>query len=97
MGTQRIVLAGADFSFPNAKTHAEDVPHGQVIATLNKQLPSRRWVFNGYEERVATQLNMIGYLRDLEEYIRLHGKTEFINLTKDGVRIEDTVYPETQE
>lgn len=93
MGTQKIALAGADFSFPYAKTHADGVPHGQAIPSPNEQIPSRRWVFNGNEKRVATQLNMIGYLRDLEDYIKLHDQIEFVNLSKDGARIEGTVYP----
>ncbi|OOZ36448.1 motility associated factor glycosyltransferase family protein [Solemya velesiana gill symbiont] len=96
MGTRNIALAGADFSFPSGKSHAEGAPHCRNVLDLNAQQADRYWVFNHAGDKVPSKPNMISYLRDLEEYIRHHPQVEFTNLSRDGAHIEGTHYDEGQ-
>jgi len=50
------------------------------------------WVFDGYGAKVASDPNFLAYLRDLEMYINTQPTVRFINLSREGARIEGTVY-----
>jgi len=87
MGAKKLLLLGADFSFPDGKTHtfwhSDNYSHLPVEQT-------NHWVLNGYGERVPTLLNYRGYLRDLEQYIKITEGVEFFNGSKKGALIEGT-------
>ncbi|MFS2159102.1 motility associated factor glycosyltransferase family protein [Pseudomonas sp. Pseusp122] len=86
MGAARITLFGADFAFPNDKTHT-----GWVDGTLGPKLhQSRHWLLDGRGNRVRTQLNFRSYLIELERYIALHPEVEFFNTSRDGALITGT-------
>lgn len=89
MGANKVILAGADLSYPNGQSH--------VSGCSVLSLPSgtgRHWVLNGYGEKVATTPNMRGYLRDLENYLVRHEETTFINASNKGAAIRHTSFLE---
>ncbi|MBC3362539.1 6-hydroxymethylpterin diphosphokinase MptE-like protein [Pseudomonas sp. SWRI154] len=86
MGAAHITLFGADFAFPNDKTHA-----GWGDGDLGPQLgASRHWVLDGHGRRVKTQLNFRSYLCELERFIARHPQVRFYNSSRDGALIVGT-------
>lgn len=86
MGAAHITLFGADFAFPNNKTHA-----GWGDGDLGPQLgASRHWVLDGHGRRVKTQLNFRSYLCELERFIARHPQARFYNSSRDGALIVGT-------
>jgi len=98
MGAKKIILLGADFSFPMGKTHAHWHNDELLDETHLAHNATNHWVINGKKERVATLLNYRGYLRDLEQYITLTKQVEFFNGSLEGAFIEGTtIWPEFNE
>lgn len=89
MGGARIVLCGADFSFPGGRTY---VNGGQVRPRA--VAIGEHWVLNGYGERVPTAPNYRGFLRDLERYICAHEKVVFVNASRAGALIKGAAFLE---
>lgn len=88
MGAARVTLFGADFAFPNNKTHA-----GWSDGDLGPQLgASRHWVLDGHGQRVKTQLNFRSYLCELERYIAARPHVEFYNSSRAGAMITGTIF-----
>lgn len=88
MGASQVVLFGADFAFPNDKTHA-----GWGDGDLGPQLgASRHWVLDGRGQRVKTQLNFRSYLCELERFIAGHPQVRFYNSSRAGAQIAGTVF-----
>lgn len=85
-GASRVVLFGADFSFPGNKVRAND----RAIETSRMKSS----VQDGHGNMVPTQSNMLGYLRDLESYIQLNSDIDFVNSCRDGAFIAGTEYLE---
>ena len=82
-----MVLAGADFGFPNGQIHAnEDAPvdfyanaSGYGTTTLN-----------GHGQPIPTLQSFVGYRIALEHQIATHPETEFFNMSRQGARIMGT-------
>lgn len=89
MGATRVVLLGADFSFPRRYTHVEGSVRAEPVGPLSA---ATRWVFNGRHERLPSRADFVGFLRDLEAYIYQHPQVIFINASRDGARIEGASY-----
>ena len=88
MGASRVVLLGADFSFPDGDSHVKGSP-----AFCGKKMnPDSHWVVNGHGKRVPTAANLRGYLRDLERYIARCPNVKFINGSREGAFIQGTSY-----
>lgn len=90
MGADKVLLLGADFSFPEGKTHThwhDQLSSRQVHTSIEH---STHWVLNGFNERVPTLLNYRGYLRDLENYISLVKHVKFYNGSRKGANISGT-------
>lgn len=88
MGASQITLFGADFAFPNNKTHA-----GWDDGDLGPQLvAARHWVLDGHGQRVKTQLNFRSYLCELERYIAAHPHVVFYNSSRAGAMIVGTTF-----
>lgn len=85
LNAKDITLLGCDFSYPFNKTHAfwADGSLGPSAAH-HKQ----HWVLNGRGERVATDINFIGYLRSLEHYIETQAQVKFYQSSLDGAAIQ---------
>jgi hypothetical protein len=87
MGAACIKLYGADFSFPDFVTHAPGAAFTRRIQKNSRQV----WVLNAAGERVPTNPNMRGYLRDLEHYIAAHPQVNFINTGRRGANIAGAI------
>lgn len=88
MGASQITLFGADFAFPNNKTHA-----GWNDGDLGPQVgAARHWVLDGHGQRVKTQLNFRSYLCELERYIAGHPQVAFYNSSRAGAMIVGTTF-----
>lgn len=83
MGGNRILLFGADFSYPFGKTHAEGSAARKTAVRPGKRLT----VINGNGNQVPSSHNLVGYLRDFEIYICQHPETTFLNTSREGARI----------
>ncbi len=92
MGAAKVLLLGADFSFPGEKSHVEGCQALDSVSGLS----SRDWVLSGRGERVKTLPNLRGYLRDLETYIAANPHVAFVNGSRDGAKIEGTEYLGTE-
>ncbi len=88
-GAAEVTLCGADFSYPQKKTHVD----GCVVQKEFADAANPHWVLNGFGERVPTHLNMRGFLRDLEGYIESHPRVRFVNASRSGAAIAGTHYP----
>ncbi|MGE8354295.1 MAG: motility associated factor glycosyltransferase family protein [Pseudomonas protegens] len=83
MGGRRITLFGADFAFPQNRTHA-----GWQDGDLGPQAGvARHWVLDGHGQRVKTQLNFRSYLCELERYIASRPEVAFFNTSRSGAMI----------
>ncbi|WP_454845487.1 motility associated factor glycosyltransferase family protein [Pseudomonas farris] len=88
MGAAQITLFGADFAFPNNKTHA-----GWNDGDLGPQLgAAKHWVLDGHGQRIKTQLNFRSYLCELERFIAGHPQVRFYNSSRAGAMIAGTVF-----
>ncbi|WP_448092168.1 motility associated factor glycosyltransferase family protein [Pseudomonas lini] len=88
MGAAQITLFGADFAFPNDKTHA-----GWNDGDLGPQLgAAKHWVLDGHGQRIKTQLNFRSYLCELERFIAGHPQVRFYNSSRAGAMIAGTVF-----
>lgn len=93
MGASRVILLGADLSFPGGSSHVSGSP-----AFCNKaEDKSLHWVLNGHGKKVPTTANLRGYLRDLERYIAQCPEVEFVNGSKEGAHIQRACYLEEME
>lgn len=90
MGAAQVTLFGADFAFPNNKTHA-GWNDGDLGPSLAK---ARHWVLDGHGNRVPTQLNFRSYLTELERYIAQHPQVMFFNTSRSGASIAGTHFAE---
>lgn len=82
MGARDVVLVGADFAYPGGNTHAEGTPFRRAIGR------SKVVVESVGGERIPTDVNLLGYLRDLERYIGQAASVRFWNASTEGARID---------
>lgn len=90
MAAKTVLLLGADFSFPDGRTHTYWEEDRAIDAVHITTKNTTHWVLNTLNERVPTLLNYRGYLRDLEDYITLAKHVEFFNGSKKGAYISGT-------
>ncbi|WP_455203701.1 motility associated factor glycosyltransferase family protein [Kaarinaea lacus] len=88
MGAEEIKLCGVDFSYPRQQSHVSGAVTFEKMDVSSKQY----WVFDGHGNKVTSDPNFLAYLRDLEMYINTQPTVRFINLSREGARIEGTVY-----
>jgi hypothetical protein len=92
MGAARIVLVGCDFGYVGNKTHADGSLLGRAEnqPDLRAAGPPGTWVPDVAGGRLASIPNLVGYLRELERYIRAHPDVTFLNASRAGAAIEGT-------
>lgn len=83
LGAARVFLAGADFSFPEGRSHVEG-----SRAVAFDVASSQDWVFSGDGKKVATTPSLRGYLRDLERYISIQQQVVFQSCSSRGAKIK---------
>lgn len=88
MGARTVTLFGADFAFPLSKTHA-----GWKDGVLGPELEkAMHWVSDGHGRRIKTQLNLLGYLCELERYIVRNPQVAFFNSSRSGALISGAAF-----
>ncbi|MEY8214838.1 MAG: 6-hydroxymethylpterin diphosphokinase MptE-like protein [Colwellia sp.] len=90
MGAKKVLLLGADFSFPDNKIHTYCKNDPEEITAHQTAEQTKHWLLNGINERVPTLLCYRGYLRDLEDYIELIKGVDFYNGSSKGALIRGT-------
>jgi hypothetical protein len=90
MGAKKVLLLGADFSFPGNKIHTPYKNSPEEVTSQQTPEQTKHWVINGENERVPTLLCYRGYLRDLEDYIALTKGVDFYNGSSKGALIKGT-------
>ncbi|WP_282167520.1 motility associated factor glycosyltransferase family protein [Shewanella japonica] len=91
LGAKELTLFGADFCFPDNKTHAH-WKEGALNTTVTSKNP--HWVFNSRGEKVVTNLNFRGYLRSLEAYISQTSQVCYFQTSLKGAKINGAKYKE---
>ena len=82
LGASQVVLCGVDLSYPDDQTHAEGAVYNR--ATTGQTLT----VESVTGAQVRTAVNFIGYLRDLETYIKRSHGVLFWNASPSGAKID---------
>ncbi len=91
MGARSVQLYGADLSYPGGISHVR----GAVVAARVVSSDGRAWVADCNGNRIPTDLNLRGFLRDLERYIARHPEVRFINAGTRGACIKGS-FPLTE-
>lgn len=84
-GAREVVLLGADFGFPNGRTHATGTAYERELAEHEGRLFT---VVDGHGNAIRSDVNLIGFLRDLEAFIAATPGTRFFVGSRDGARID---------
>lgn len=91
MGTREMTLFGVDFCFPRQHSHVDGASMRQEVPrqrTVSSPVGGSTWVLNGHGERVPTETNMVGYLRDLEAFVSAHPDITFLKAGRDGATLQ---------
>ncbi|MBF0271372.1 MAG: motility associated factor glycosyltransferase family protein [Magnetococcales bacterium] len=88
LGAGRVLLMGADFSFPDGKRHVAGTAHSQVAFSASESL------VNGWGEPVPSQPAMKSFCHDLEVLIVRHPTIAWFQASRRGARIAGCHYPE---
>ncbi len=91
MGAAVVRLAGIDLAYPTGTTHAPGAAFARTRTSGGIEVQSVRG------GTVATDVNLLGYLRDLERYIQRHPAVRFVNGSAAGARIAGTVHEPPSE
>lgn len=94
MRASAVILCGADFGMPAGRHYARGV-NREVRADEFALGPY--WVIDGHGKRIASQPNLIGYLRDLEHQLTLYSEVQFFNASRSGARITGVCYLDEYE
>ncbi|ABA88394.1 protein of unknown function DUF115 [Syntrophotalea carbinolica DSM 2380] len=80
---ENIILAGADFGYPNGQSHVAGCAQAQPVQ-------GSHWVLNSHGERISSIPNLRAYLRDLEGFIAGKNELKFFNASPEGAAILHT-------
>lgn len=83
MGAAEVRLVGTDFGFPGGFSHASNT-------TQRRQLSGFTQVENGEGGLIDSTPALVGYLRDLEDYIECHPEVDFVSMSDQGAAIAGT-------
>lgn len=87
LGAAEVVLLGTDFAYVDRRSHAHGAAHERGAPKA-----ADTWVLDGHGERVPSDLALIGFLRDLEDYIARHPGVRFHTLSRRGAHIRGTTW-----
>lgn len=90
MGATQVRFAGLDFAFPGGASHAEG-------AAFSARRAGRVEVEDVNGGLVGTDINLLGYLRDLERYVGEHPAVRFVNGSLAGARIAGAAHEPPEE
>ena len=87
-----ISFFGADFSFPNSRSHIENTFN---VQSIDYKPAVHSYVINGFDEKVVTTNALRGYLRDLERIIKSNNQIRYFNMSRSGAFIQGCTYLES--
>lgn len=90
MGAGRITLLGADFGYPGGRTHADGAPAERVLTRSLQRLS----VLDGHGAAIESEVNLVGYLRDLEDWIARHPEVRVSKRGRRGARVRGAAFDE---
>jgi hypothetical protein len=67
-GAAAITLIGADFGYPAHRSHADGAVGAQAVDAPSARMQTR----DGYGQPLPTDINLLGYLRDLDDWAQRH-------------------------
>jgi hypothetical protein len=83
LSRENIILTGADFGYPNGRSHVSGCAQA-------KSVTGSHWVLNSHGERIATIPSLRAYLRDLESFMAGKKELRFFNAGPKGAAILHT-------
>ena len=87
-GASRVELLGADFANLRGRSHVSGAAWERSIGAREGR---EHWLANGRGERVPSQPNLIGYLRDLERYVASHPDVTFVQTSPESAAIAGAI------
>ncbi len=89
-GASRVSLFGLDFGYPGGVSHATGTPDFMRV----RKSDHGRTLLDGWGNVISSDLNLMTYLRDIEQYIRLHPEVEFFRADRRGANLEGATWLE---
>lgn len=89
IGAKTVMMFGADFGFPDGHIHANDNAPIDFYANAAK---AGATTINGHGKQIQTMLSFNGYRLGLEQLIARHPRVEFVNMSREGARIQGSSY-----
>jgi len=88
LGAQAVELFGLDFSYPGGASHSPGTPdyvqqHGA---------DQGRTLLDGHGARVASDPNLMGYLRDLEAFVARHPEVTFARAGQSAAAVQGVAW-----
>lgn len=83
LGAAEVQLHGLDFGYPGGESHARQTPDWQP----QRRTERGRTVLDGTGRRLASDANLITYLRDLEGYVARHPEVRFRKTGRRGAAL----------
>jgi len=83
LGAAEVQLFGLDFGYPGGESHARQTPDWQP----QRRSERGRTVLDGTGRRLASDANLITYLRDLEAYVARHPSVRFRKSGRRGAAL----------
>lgn len=88
MGSEKVTLFGADFSFPHNKTHS-GWQDGEIGSTYQQ---ANEWTIDGYGRKVPTLRSFRSFQIGTERFIAKHPHIRFFNTSRSGAVLAGTQY-----
>lgn len=82
-GAGRLTLLGADFGYPGGKSHAAAAPAERAVGSSRLRLE----VLDGHGAPIESEVNLVGYLRDLEDWIARHPRLRVGKRGRSGAAV----------
>jgi hypothetical protein len=83
-GAAKVTLFGLDFGYPGGESHSAGTPDYMPIRERDRG----RTLLDGHGSPISSDLHLITYLRDIEQYISAHPEVSFWRADRRGAAME---------
>lgn len=87
-GASRVTLFGLDFGYPGGVSHTAGTPDFMRV----RKGDHGRTLIDGFGDVISSDLNLMTYLRDIEQYIKRHPEVEFLRAGRQGASLEGATW-----
>ena len=87
-GASRVTLFGLDFGYPGGVSHTVGTPDFMRV----RKGDHGRTLLDGFGNVISSDLNLMTYLRDIEQYIKRHPEVEFLRADRRGANLEGAAW-----